>query len=180
MDGVGTDRGERVLLIGATNRPDELDEAARRRMEKRLYIPLPDFNGRRFLIHRLLQLLEASTGEASGEEVAQTQRRVHHLTEEELDQLAAKTEGYSGADLKLLCKDAAMGPLRELGKGSLSVVKASDLRPIVMKDFLKALRRLKPSVGQSEVIRYEDWNKQFGSFSALDGEDEDEEEDEKE
>lgn len=41
LDGASTDSGERLLVIGATNRPQELDEAARRRFVKRLYIPLP-------------------------------------------------------------------------------------------------------------------------------------------
>jgi SpoVK/Ycf46/Vps4 family AAA+-type ATPase len=43
MEGIDPSRADRrVLLIGATNRPEELDEAARRRMPKQLYIPLPD------------------------------------------------------------------------------------------------------------------------------------------
>lgn len=42
MDGAGQQDGERLLVIGATNRPQELDEAVRRRMVKRLYIPLPN------------------------------------------------------------------------------------------------------------------------------------------
>lgn len=44
LDGATTDSEERILVIGATNRPQELDEAARRRFVKRLYIPLPDFD----------------------------------------------------------------------------------------------------------------------------------------
>nr|CAI5828105.1 unnamed protein product [Callosobruchus analis] len=43
LDGAMTDNEERILVIGATNRPQELDEAARRRFVKRLYIPLPEF-----------------------------------------------------------------------------------------------------------------------------------------
>lgn len=42
QDGTGTGEEEHILVIGATNRPQELDEAARRRLVKRLYIPLPD------------------------------------------------------------------------------------------------------------------------------------------
>lgn len=42
LDGATTDSEERLLVIGATNRPQELDEAARRRFVKRLYIPLPE------------------------------------------------------------------------------------------------------------------------------------------
>ncbi|CAN0501994.1 unnamed protein product, partial [Laminaria digitata] len=46
---------DRVLVVGATNRPQELDEAARRRFVKRLYVPLPDKNGRRQLMNILLK-----------------------------------------------------------------------------------------------------------------------------
>lgn len=43
QDGAATGEDDRILVIGATNRPQELDEAARRRLVKRLYIPLPEF-----------------------------------------------------------------------------------------------------------------------------------------
>mmetsp|Transcript_14522 Transcript_14522/g.58930 ORF Transcript_14522/g.58930 Transcript_14522/m.58930 type:complete len:232 (+) Transcript_14522:1685-2380(+) len=55
MDGAATTRDDRVLVVGATNRPQELDEAARRRLVKRLYIPLPDLESRTALIARLLK-----------------------------------------------------------------------------------------------------------------------------
>lgn len=42
QDGAGTNDDDRILIIGATNRPQELDEAARRRLVKKLYIRLPD------------------------------------------------------------------------------------------------------------------------------------------
>ena len=42
MDGAGSRKEDVVIVIGATNRPQEIDEAARRRLSKRLYIPLPN------------------------------------------------------------------------------------------------------------------------------------------
>lgn len=177
LDGVATDRGDRVLLIGATNRPDELDEAARRRMEKRLYIPLPDEVARRELIQRLLRSLgPSSTDERetrrtdSCKEEIGAAAAVHTLTEEDLDSLVRHTHGYSGADLKQLCREAAMGPLREMSAGQLSAVAVTDLRPIQWRDFKQALKRLKPSVGPAEVERYVEWNRLFGSFNDQDSE----------
>lgn len=188
LDGVATDRGDRVLLIGATNRPDELDEAARRRMEKRLYIPLPDAAARRELIQRLLRSLgpsdvrapgvpaEGGECDSPGESAAARggagpPRVAHTLTDADLDQLVRNTEGYSGADLKQLCREAAMGPLREMSVLQLSAVAAADLRPVQRKDFKQALKRLKPSVGPAEVQRYVEWNGLFGSFNENESDD---------
>ncbi|GMH49179.1 hypothetical protein TrRE_jg13170 [Triparma retinervis] len=100
LDGTKEGTG-RVLLIGATNRPAELDDAARRRFVKRLYIPLPDTLGRTEMINSLLK------------------GNRHELGEKEVGRLASKTDGFSGADLKSLCNDASMGPIRELGKGAM-------------------------------------------------------------
>ncbi|KAG5504569.1 hypothetical protein JIQ42_06405 [Leishmania sp. Namibia] len=186
LDGVATDRGDRVLLIGATNRPEELDEAARRRMEKRLYIPLPDEAARRELIQRLLQSLGPSDaeevggvgnpGEAASTATATASARVMHtLTDADLDSLVRSTDGYSGADLKQLCREAAMGPLREMSVVELSAVAAADLRPVQRTDFRQALKRLKPSVGPAEVRRYVEWNKLFGSFNEDEDDDDDDE-----
>ena len=55
MDGCGTAADERILLIGATNRPQELDDAARRRFVKKLYIPLPEQLGRTEIVRNLLR-----------------------------------------------------------------------------------------------------------------------------
>ena len=55
LDGAGTDQDARVVVVGATNRPEELDEAARRRFVKRIYVPLPDSEGRRTLLTTLLR-----------------------------------------------------------------------------------------------------------------------------
>ena len=85
-----------MLVIGATNRPEELDNAARRRFVKKLYIPLPDQDGRETLITNLLKA------------------NAHTLTDAQLTQLAIDSEGFSGADLKTLCTDAAMEPVRKL------------------------------------------------------------------
>lgn len=80
--------------MGATNRPDELDEAARRRFVKRLYIPLPDGEARLALVTLLLR------------------RNGHALTPAEIQAVVDRTQGFSGADIKSLCTEAAMGPVR--------------------------------------------------------------------
>lgn len=86
--------GKMVLLIGATNRPECLDEAARRRLTRRLYIPLPCDDARRQIINDLLK----------GQQ--------HTLRSKDFDTLVRGTEGYSGADLNTLCREAALMPMK--------------------------------------------------------------------
>ncbi|XP_020206777.1 ATPase family AAA domain-containing protein FIGL1 isoform X1 [Cajanus cajan] len=149
MEGFDTD-SEQILLIGATNRPQELDEAARRRLTKRLYIPLPSSDARAWIVRNLL--------EKDG---------LFNLSQNEMDIICNLTEGYSGSDMKNLVKDASMGPLREaLGQGiEIAKLKKEDMRPVTLKDFENALQEVRPSVSPNELGIYDQWNKQFGSLS---------------
>lgn len=147
----GFDSGdEQLLLIGATNRPQELDEAARRRLSKRLYIPLPSTEARAWIIKNLLEKDGLLT-----------------LSIEDIISICKMTEGYSGSDMKNLVKDASMGPLREaLRKGvDIANLKKEDMRPVMFQDFKNALQDVRPSVSQNELGIYEAWNQQFGSLS---------------
>mmetsp|Transcript_17291 Transcript_17291/g.47623 ORF Transcript_17291/g.47623 Transcript_17291/m.47623 type:complete len:448 (+) Transcript_17291:372-1715(+) len=93
MDGVGNSKGQ-VLVLGATNIPWELDAAIRRRFEKRVYIPLPEAEARTAMV-------KLNLGDTPNE-----------LTEDEFDRVGEITEGSSGADIKILVKEALMQPLR--------------------------------------------------------------------
>ena len=73
------------------------------------------------------------------------------------------TDGFSGADMKVLCKEAAMGAIREL-EGDLNKLDFGDLRPILAKDFTQALKFVKPSVSESDIKDCEAWNRKFGSY----------------
>ena len=85
LDGAKSNE-DRVLVIGATNRPQELDDAARRRFSKRLYIPLPNLEGRSQLIKRV------------------TEQGGFNLSDLDIEEMATLTKGFSGADLYQLCK----------------------------------------------------------------------------
>ena len=80
-------RLQKLIHKKQKKRPQELDEAARRRMVKRLYIPLPDQPARFDLISRLLRKEE------------------HSLDKDQLDDIAREAAGYSGADCKALCAE---------------------------------------------------------------------------
>ncbi|KAI3468668.1 hypothetical protein Pfo_025331 [Paulownia fortunei] len=94
-DGLLTKPGERILVLAATNRPFDLDEAIIRRFERRIMVGLPSVENREKILRTLLSKEEVDEG---------------------LDflELATMTEGYSGSDLKTLCITAAYRPVREL------------------------------------------------------------------
>ena len=140
MDGVGSSGEDRVLVIAATNRPQELDEAVRRRLTKRIYIPLPDSETRQLLI---LNLLTDSS----------------RLTSKELEHIVKITDGYSGSDLSNLCKEAALDSVRGLTDRELQ----SGMQfPISRNNFENALRVIRPSVQNSSLDFYQRWNNEFG------------------
>lgn len=88
--GCSSEPDKTVLVLAATNFPWDLDEALRRRLEKRIYIPLPDFGARLGLLKNALQEVQLA------EDV-------------DLEQIARRLEGYSGSDITNICRDAAMG-----------------------------------------------------------------------
>ncbi|XP_030754490.1 spastin isoform X1 [Sitophilus oryzae] len=138
---------ERVLVMAATNRPQELDEAALRRFTKRVYVTLPDLETRIKLLKKLLSKQGCS------------------LTSQELKRLATLTEGYSASDLTALAKDAALGPIRELQPEQVKQLDPSAIRSITMKDFLDSLKRIRRSVSPQSLVAYEKWSLQYGDVS---------------
>ncbi|XP_031157485.1 spastin-like isoform X2 [Sander lucioperca] len=149
FDGVQSGGDDRVLVMGATNRPQELDEAVLRRFAKRIYVALPDEETRVTLLKNLLG------------------KHGNPLSKNELSLLAKKSEGYSGSDLTSLAKDAALGPIRELGPDQVRSMAASEVRNIKMKDFEDSLMRIKPSVSPATLHMYTKWNKDFGDTTAI-------------
>jgi len=149
MDGVaGVDANEGLLFVGATNRPQELDDAARRRLSKRLLIPLPDADARREMLARGLAGLANS------------------VSDQDTTDLLLQTDGYSGSDMAALCREAAMGPCRDPGfeAALMAGLSTGEMRPLHRADFDDALCAIRPSVGPGELAAFEDWNKSFGSF----------------
>ncbi len=98
--GTAADGGENpiVMVLAATNFPWNIDEAMRRRLEKRIYIPLPDLEGRRELLKINLAMIRVEEGLG-------------------LEEVAEKVAGYSGADITNLCRDASMMSMRRRIKG---------------------------------------------------------------
>jgi len=96
MSGVTPKDGEQLLTLAATNTPWSLDIAMRRRFEKKIYISLPDEVAR-------MKLFEVHLGKTR-----------NSVAKEDFLRLAKESEGYSGADIEILCKDAIFAPIRNL------------------------------------------------------------------
>lgn len=145
LDGAATSQSERILIVGATNRPQELDEAARRRLVRRLYIPLPEPGARKQILQDLLQSVPA------------------YISDTELEDIASKTEGFSGADMSVLCHEAVMEPVRNISYSEITNLHASQIRPVAYQDFRAALKSVRASVSQKDLQQYIDWNEQYGT-----------------
>ncbi|XP_066535352.1 fidgetin-like protein 1 [Hoplias malabaricus] len=144
LDGAATSSEDRILVVGATNRPQEIDEAARRRLAKRLYIPLPESAARQQIVTNLMS------------------REKSRLGTEELEKVVSGTEGFSGADMTQLCREAALGPIRSIQLTDIATITPEQVRPILYCDFQEALKTVRPSVSQKDLELYEEWNKTFG------------------
>ncbi|XP_061087025.1 spastin isoform X2 [Conger conger] len=149
FDGVQSGGDERVLVMGATNRPQELDEAVLRRFAKRVYVALPTEETRYKLLRNLLE------------------KHGNPLGQRDLAKLARMTEGYSGSDLTSLAKDAALGPIRELKPEQVKKMTANEMRNIKFCDFEESLKKIKRSVSPQTLELYARWNRQYGDTTAV-------------
>lgn len=148
LDGAGTNQDDRILIIGATNRPQEIDDAFIRRMPKRLYIPLPNFNSRKQLINNVVN--------------REKEKGQYLLNDDDIDSVVKKTKGYSGSDMMGVCREAAMMPIRSIE--DIYNIKLDSLRGVNVKDFIDAIFLVKPSVSEKTLSQYVQWNVEFGSF----------------
>ncbi len=149
LDGAGTNADDRILIIGATNRPQEIDDAFVRRLSKRLYIPLPNKVSRKMLIETVIEK-EKKMGNK------------YNVTNDEIDIIVNKTKGYSGSDLINVCKEAAMMPIRSID--DICNFQPGELREVNYHDFEESLNNVKKSVSEKTIEQYVLWNKEFGSF----------------
>ncbi|KAH8291869.1 hypothetical protein KR054_001565 [Drosophila jambulina] len=148
FDGLpGNPDGDRIVVLAATNRPQELDEAALRRFTKRVYVALPDEQTRELLLNRLLQ------------------KQGSPLDTEALRRLAKITDGYSGSDLTALAKDAALEPIRELNVEQVKCLDISAMRAITEQDFHNSLKRIRRSVAPQSLNSYEKWSQDYGDIT---------------
>ncbi|KAL1301366.1 uncharacterized protein LOC107612056 isoform X5 [Arachis ipaensis] len=158
-DGLRTKDTERVLVLAATNRPFDLDEAVIRRLPRRLMVNLPDAPNRAKILKVILAKEDLSS-------------------DIDFDAIANMTEGYSGSDLKNLCVTAAHRPIKEIlekekkehaaalaeGRPAPALSGSSDIRSLNMEDFKHAHQQVCASVSSESINMTElsQWNDLYG------------------
>jgi len=164
-DGLKTKQNERVLVLAATNRPFDLDEAVLRRLPRRLLVDLPDTENRLKILKVILKNEDLSPSV-------------------DLNEIAKLTEGYSGSDLNSLCIAAAYQPIREFLKKEkkqqseknesennvpLAGINPEDretppLREMIMSDFVNAMKEISASVSENAhaIAELRKWNELYG------------------
>lgn len=144
MDGLSSSETDRIVTVGATNMPESIDGAFRRRFERRIYIPLPDLPARSAIF----------VFNTKGVELAE---------DADFEVLAEITEGYSGSDIAMVCREAIMTPIRELDMAGAIEDTSIAARAVTQDDFLEAIESINPSVSDDEIEKYDNWNEEFGS-----------------
>ena len=181
MQGVTSEDGN-VLVLAATNTPYSLDQAVRRRFDRRIYIPLPDAAAR-------ARVFRVHVGETP-----------HNLDEHDFKHLGEHTEGFSGSDIATLVKDVLFQPVRktqdathfkwkskspearneqsilepcspgdpEAFEATLETLDQASYTkrvvppPITREDFERALVRARPTVSAQDIKAYDDFTHEFG------------------
>jgi len=146
MDGI-VDKGKNIhaYVIGATNKPWALDWPFIRRFQKRIMVPLPDYEAR-------LGMLKLYT----------TQLKL--APDVDIHELARLSEGFSGSDIRDVCQSAHLKVIGELFESGLASDKQAQPRLLSMDDFRTILEERKPSVSLDLVASYNKW---FDAFKAL-------------
>ena len=150
-----------VMVLGATNQPWDLDDAFKRRFEKRIHIPLPGAPERVTLFRLCL-------------------RGIALAPDCDLARLAALTDHYSGADCAVVSKHAAYAPMRHKQaalalafpggdrlRERIAAIKAAEAEvkatPICMADFVEAVAANRPSASVEGLARFQEYAREHGA-----------------
>ncbi|XP_049807332.1 katanin p60 ATPase-containing subunit A-like 1 [Schistocerca nitens] len=151
MDGLNSNSSDNkvIMVLAATNHPWNIDEAFRRRFEKRIYVPLPNDETRSALVKLCLEGVNVDPSL-------------------DTNKVADSLKGYTGSDISNVCRDAALMAMRHKICGrspeEIKKIKKEDVDlPVTMQDFDEALTRCKKSVSAGDIAKYEVWMEEFGS-----------------
>jgi katanin p60 ATPase-containing subunit A1 len=153
MDGINSGQDSRIVVIGTTNCPWDLDVAMKRRLEKRIHVRLPDVEARKAAVSMFLSSLKLD----------------ETLLERVACSVAEACHNFSFADLHSLCKEASMAPMRrameqhspaelkELQRKGELVLEVSEA------DVTHALSKVKSTIDSESLAKFDAWAAEFGS-----------------
>ncbi|XP_029693579.1 katanin p60 ATPase-containing subunit A-like 2 isoform X3 [Takifugu rubripes] len=157
MDGLKSSE-QLVFVLAASNLPWELDQAVLRRLEKRILVGLPSWSARCTMISHWLPPRSSTGG-------------LELQTQLDYEALAEETEGYSGSDIRLVCKEAAMRSVRKIfdaleshDEGGVDVATVQ-LESVTTADFLEVMSRSKPSC-RNLKDKYAWWESRYQSAAS--------------
>lgn len=139
IDGFGGDasasKNKPILIVGATNRPEHIDDALMRpgRFDKLIHIPAPDQQGRLKILQFILKKMPLEN-------------------DFDINSIAERTVNFSGADLVNLCNEAAL----------CAATRNINCEKILNEDFENVLTFLRPSLSEEKILYYERYEKQRG------------------
>lgn len=133
-------RNQNLLLLGATNRPWDIDSAATRsgRFSQKIYLPLPDAPARKFMLEKNM-------------------KNVPVVDDFDIDRIVEQTENYSGADIEELCDRAKDEPL-------LKAIATDTIVKMTNEDFDNVLSIMPPSVTPKEIELFEKYNEEVNGY----------------
>lgn len=140
FEGVSSGGSDRIVVIGATNRPFDIDDAILRRFSVRIYLDLPNATARRHVVEKMMKKVRTL------------------LSETDYTQIVKQTEQFSFADLSALCREASYEPIREIPAEKLAAAKQADVRAVSMEDFNRALKRVSRSTAPETLRELIKWN----------------------
>jgi len=148
IQGLKSTGKNRLLVLGATNRPWDIDDAMLSRFQKKVYVPLPDLTAR------------------AGIFMIETEGIERALDEDDFIELGVRTEGYSGRDISNICQEVIYLPIRELDQSGIleDPNKEIKVRDICVDDFKKTLKKVKPMTSEKSLKEYLKWAEEFGEF----------------
>ncbi|XP_025413082.1 katanin p60 ATPase-containing subunit A-like 2 isoform X2 [Sipha flava] len=149
MDGLSSSK-KRIFLLATSNHPWELDPAIFRRLEKRIFIDLPDVQARKDMFEYYLSEM--------------LQKNKYIKCKIDSDSLAQKTNGYSGSDIKLICKETAMHAMR-LMFNVLENKSSNHFNCIITNNEVNnTISKTKPSTNDTDNNKYKIWQSQYASY----------------
>jgi SpoVK/Ycf46/Vps4 family AAA+-type ATPase len=149
IEGFSSAKGEKLIMMSATNKPWDLDDAMISRFQRKIYVPLPDKEAREMIF-----------------EIHLKGAVLHGMTEKKLAEMSG---GYSGRDIANVCKEAIMFMIREQNPKLEELTPtqiekyAMKYRSLTKEDFDHAFSKVKKTVNEKTIRRYEEWGERLGA-----------------